>query len=96
LEEYLAALKVVDPAEYIGRSAPATLLIQCGSYDEGVPPLDCRTLYEAAGGPKVIKWYASNHDFNDLDAILDCMKWLRDKPDQRPLIPALRKQLQEK
>lgn len=96
LEEYLAALKVVDPAEYIGRSAPATLLIQCGSYDEGVPPPDCRGLYEAAGAPKEIKWYACNHDFHDLDAILDRMKWVRDKLSLQPLSPAFRIQLQEK
>jgi len=95
LEDYLAALKVVDPAEYVGQSAPATLLIQCGSYDEGVPPQDCRSLYEAAGDPKAFKWYASNHDFHDLDAILDRVKWLRDKLRLKPLTPALQKQLRE-
>jgi cephalosporin-C deacetylase-like acetyl esterase len=85
LEDYLKVIAPLDAANYIGRSSPAPVLVQCARFDNAVTEQDCRGLYEAAGHPKRLLWYDADHDFHDLNAILDRAQWLRTKLRLRPL-----------
>jgi cephalosporin-C deacetylase-like acetyl esterase len=95
-EEFLTSMKPLDPAEFIGRSAPAQILFQCASYDEVIPRESCQGLYQAAGDPKQIKWYASKHDFQDFDAGIDRIIWLQRTLRLRSLGPILQRKLTER
>ncbi len=88
-EDFLARLRPLDPADYMGRSAPAPILFQCAKYDEVVPQDDCRNLYQIANEPKQIKFYASRHDFQDFSAALDRLKWLQERLRLKPLGPIM-------
>ncbi|MCI0390665.1 MAG: alpha/beta fold hydrolase [Acidobacteria bacterium] len=95
-EAFLAKIKSIDPAEYIGKSSPAPILFQCANYDEVVPKEACQALYQAAGEPKQIKWYECRHDFQDFDAHLDRVKWLQQNLRLKALGPILQRKLAEK
>lgn len=96
LDDYLAKLKPLDPAEFIGKSAPAPVLFQCASYDEVVTPENCLNLYQTAAEPKQIRWYSSKHDFQDFDAVIDRLKWLQVTLRLAPVGAILQKRLSEK
>lgn len=95
-EAFLARVKSIDPAEYIGKSSPAPILFQCANYDEVVPKEACQALYQAAGEPKQIKWYECKHDFQNFDADLDRVKWLQQTLRLKSLGPILQRKLAEK
>ena len=54
----------LDTVRYMGRIAPAKLLLQGGRYDDVIPPADVRELYAAAKQPKELRWYPTGHEFN--------------------------------
>lgn len=92
--DHLAVMSALDADRYISRSGPASLFVQCGRFDAGVTKEDCGGLYEAAGEPKRLAWYSSDHDLNDLGATLDRMSWLEEKLLLNPLWPVLQKSLE--
>lgn len=51
----------VDPARFIARLAPRPLLLVNAERDEVVPRSAAEALYAAAGQPKQIVWFDSNH-----------------------------------
>lgn len=87
LAQYLAAapkklrpalrrsLGPVDPLRWIARSSPARLLLQDGRKDKLVPRSALLALARAAGKPKELRWYASDHALNR-KAIADQVAWL--------------------
>ena len=50
-----------DPAQYIGRFAPRPLLLVNATRDEVIPRHATEVLFEAAGEPKQILWFDSDH-----------------------------------
>ncbi len=60
-ERWVAALRPIEPIRFVGRAAPAALLIQSGLRDRQVPPRDARELQDAASEPKTIRWYDGGH-----------------------------------
>jgi dienelactone hydrolase len=50
-----------DPAHYIGRFAPRPLLFVNASRDEVIPRSASEALFAAAGEPKEIVWFDTNH-----------------------------------
>ncbi len=95
-EEFLAKMKPLDPAEFVGESAPTPILFQCANFDEIVPKDACQSLYQTAGQPKQIKWYDSKHNFQDFDAAFDQVKWLQQHLRLRALGPIFQRKLAEK
>jgi len=51
----------LDPATYIGRFAPRPLLFVNAERDEVISRSATETLYAAAGDPKAIVWFDTNH-----------------------------------
>ena len=76
LEHYLEVISVVDAAHYIGQAPNIPKLFQSALYDPGVPHDDASKFYEAATGPKEMKWYETAHDIDDIGAIADRTRFL--------------------
>jgi cephalosporin-C deacetylase-like acetyl esterase len=71
LPHYLEVISVVDAAHYIGHAPKIPKLFQSAWYDPGVPHEDSVNFYEAATGPKELKWYDTAHDIDDIAAVAD-------------------------
>jgi dienelactone hydrolase len=76
LAHYLEVISVVDAAHYIGQAPPIPKLFQSAWYDPGVPHDDSVKFYEAATGPKEMKWYDTAHDIDDIAAVIDRARFL--------------------
>jgi pimeloyl-ACP methyl ester carboxylesterase len=81
---FLETLAPLDSVYWIGRAAPAKLLFQFARRDEFITPFDAAAYTQAAGESKEVRWYDTDHFFND-EARKDRIEWLA-----RTLIPALR------
>jgi fermentation-respiration switch protein FrsA (DUF1100 family) len=76
LAHYLEVISVVDAGRYIGQAPSIPKLFQSAWYDPGVPHEDALKFYEAAAGPKELKWYDTAHDVDDIAAIADRARFL--------------------
>jgi dienelactone hydrolase len=74
-ERWLAAMRPIEPINFVGQAAPAALLLQAGTMDELVPQADARRYQQAASQPKEVRWYAAGHMLN-CTAREDMMAWL--------------------
>lgn len=74
-QAYVDALAPIDAVHYIGRAAPAKLLFQFARRDEFITPWDAEVYIQAASDPKEVRWYDTDHFFND-EARKDRMDWL--------------------
>ncbi len=69
-------LAPLDPVLYIGKAAPAPVLLQFGRKDNYVPEARAKEFFEAAREPKTILWYDAGHGLSD-EAIRDRQAWLK-------------------
>lgn len=80
---YLAAylFTPADPVKYVGGIAPRPILFQNGTRDSLVPKASAQALFDAAGEPKEITWYESDHIGIEPDlvdrVVLDAVRWLK-------------------
>jgi dienelactone hydrolase len=74
-ERWLAAMRPIEPINFVGKAAPAALLFQAGRTDELIPRQDTRRWYQAASQPKELRWYDAGH-FLNCAARKDRMVWL--------------------
>ena len=74
-QAYVDALVPIDAVHWIGRAGPAKLLFQFARRDEFITPWDAAVYIQAASDPKEVKWYDTDHFFND-EARQDRMDWL--------------------
>lgn len=74
-QAYVDALAPIDAMHYIGRAAPAKLLFQFARRDEFLTPWDAEVYVQAASDPKEVKWYDTDHFFNE-EATKDRRGWL--------------------
>ncbi len=69
-------LAPIDPVQYIGKAAPAPVLLQFGTKDPYVPDARAKEFANAANKPKTVKYYEAGHNLND-QAIADRQSWLK-------------------
>jgi uncharacterized protein len=74
-EQWLQAMRPIEPINFVGQAAPAALLFQAGRHDELIPRQDTRRWYQAASQPKQLRWYDAGH-FLNCAARRDMMAWL--------------------
>jgi dienelactone hydrolase len=72
---YLDAMAPLDALDYIGHAAPAKLLFQFAKNDELITPWDAAAYLEAAPEPREVKWYDTDHYFDE-GARRDRDEWL--------------------
>jgi pimeloyl-ACP methyl ester carboxylesterase len=72
---YVDALEPIDALHYVGHAAPAKLLFQFARRDEFITPWDAAAYILEASDPKEVKWYDTDHSFNE-EARRDRGEWL--------------------
>jgi len=84
----LAKFRSVDPDNFVGAPNHAPVLLQCGNFDFlNLQP--CVDLEHAASAPKEVRWYDTDHTFDNLEATLDRMRWLQTQLKLKPVKPLL-------
>jgi dienelactone hydrolase len=75
LKAYARAYSAIDPVRYIGRAAPASLLLQNGTRDPISPRRDVDAYFRAASAPKEQRFYDAPHELG-VQALADRDAWL--------------------
>ena len=66
----------MDAEKFIGRAAPAALLLQFARYDRYLSEEQANRYAAAASNPKTVRWYDCGHEFNDRQSAADREEWL--------------------
>jgi hypothetical protein len=61
LARYQREIAPVYPVNYVGHNRGAALLFQASKSDQWVYTGNIQALFEAAGEPKMLRWYPSGH-----------------------------------
>ncbi len=86
LRDFFQQYAFDDPVHFIGHSAPASVLLQFGKDDEGVPEKLARHYFELFTEPKKISFYKAGHALNP-EARKDRVQWLAEKLKLSPIDP---------
>ncbi len=74
-----------DPIRYVNQIAPTPVYFQNGKFDVMVPAKGAKALQDAAGEPKKITWYDTDHvgiNLEDTKHVLtDALRWLLEQDD---------------
>jgi fermentation-respiration switch protein FrsA (DUF1100 family) len=83
---------VGDPVRFVGRISPRPVLFQNGTHDILIPTPAAKAFQEAAGDPKEITWYDSDHvgmDREHTERVLqEAVDWLLRQDGQPGLTPS--------
>ena len=74
-DAYLKAMEPLDSLYWVAFASPAKLLFQFAKRDEFITPWDAAVYVRAAREPKEVRWYDTDHYFND-EARRDRDEWL--------------------
>lgn len=74
-QRWVAAMAPVEPARFIHRAPPASILFQNGRQDDVVPPVLAQALHAAARGHTEVRWYDAGHRLNT-QSFIDQLEWL--------------------
>ena len=75
LDQYRQTLVELDPAVWVGRTAPTPLLFQSALHDEVFTEEQSREFFERASDPKSQTWYDAGHYLSE-EARRDRIAWL--------------------
>ncbi len=75
-KRWAEVVSVIDADRYIGKAAPAALLLQFARYDRFVDEQQANRYAAAASEPKLVRWYEGGHEFNDAASTRDREGWL--------------------
>ncbi len=81
---YRRAMADVDPINFIGLAAPASLLFQFAKRDIYITEAAAAEFFDQASAPKDVRWYDAEHDLHVEAAASDRNEWLK----KQLLVPA--------
>jgi cephalosporin-C deacetylase-like acetyl esterase len=84
LREFFQKYAFDDPVYFVGRSGPASIFLQFGIDDKGIPETFARHYYELFNEPKKIAFYKAGHALN-AQARLDRVQWLAQRLNLTPV-----------
>jgi dienelactone hydrolase len=73
---YVKQMEAIDPVRWIGRIAPASVLLQFAAQDQYVAKERAQLLIDAAQPPKLARFYATNHALGTSDGVNERFRWL--------------------
>jgi dienelactone hydrolase len=73
----VAELAPLDPAKHIAKAAPSPVFFQFSTDDQFVSKAKAEEFFAAAGEPKKIAWYETDHGL-DVKSIQDRVAWLKE------------------
>jgi dienelactone hydrolase len=86
-DRWRAAMDPIEPARFVGRIAPASVLFQSARRDQMVAADDSEALHAAFTGTKEVKWYDSAHAL-PAAASVDQLHWLHRTVGTTPVTEA--------
>jgi dienelactone hydrolase len=75
-EVYRRGMDAVDPINYLSRAAPAAILFQFSSADKYISKATADAFAGAAGNPKEVRWYDTDHAMNTEAVRAARLDWL--------------------
>jgi len=101
LRDFFKQYAFDDPVHFIGHSAPASVFLQFGLGDDGIPESMARHYLDLFGEPKKIAFYKAGHALNR-EAREERIEWLAERLKLSPIdkeaierIPSLEKEEKE-
>lgn len=85
IERYVEVNTVLDAIRYIGHAAPTPLLFQFANYERFFDRASMEKYFQAASEPKQLFWYDTGHELNDVQALADRYRWLREHVGLKPM-----------
>ncbi len=76
-ESYRKSLTPVDPIGYISRASPIALFFQFSNKDIYISKEKALEFYNAASGPKLVKWYDAEHEMMIPEVRKDRVEWVK-------------------
>jgi dienelactone hydrolase len=96
IESYLKVNACTDAIHYVPHAAPTELLFQFAKRERYFNEAAMKRYADAASEPKLVKWYETGHELNDVQALLDRSEWLRDKIGMGSVARILERRLKER
>ncbi|MGB7925905.1 MAG: hypothetical protein WCF57_21880 [Pyrinomonadaceae bacterium] len=93
LDHDIEVLSLVDAIHYVNHAKPSSIFFQFARHDRFISEQQAIQYQQAATEPKLVKYYDTGHELNDLEALRDRAEWLRKEIGIGPLAPALRSKL---
>ncbi len=93
IDKYFKTIGVMDAINYVPYAAPTPLLFQFARYERYFNEAAMLKYARAASEPKIIEWYDTGHDLNDLQALIDRANWLQRQIGIKSVLPILQKKL---
>jgi dienelactone hydrolase len=93
IDKYFKIVGVMDAINYVPYAAPTPLLFQFARYERYFNEAAMLKYARAASEPKIVEWYDSGHDLNDVQALIDRASWLQTKIGIKSVVPLLQKKL---
>jgi hypothetical protein len=93
LDEAMAVIEPLDAIHYVGSLAPTHLLFQSAHLDPGISDEQAQQFFDAASGPKELKWYDTSHEVLDIAAISDRARFLAAELKLGPIEPILKRKI---
>ena len=91
MSDYLEVNKCLDAIRYVPHANPTPILFQFGRYEQYFKEDAMQRYADAASEPKLVKWYSTDHEMNEFQALLDRADWMEQKlkiPSIKPLLKA--------
>jgi dienelactone hydrolase len=96
IEKYLLVNARTDAIHYVPHAAPTPLLFQFARYERYFNEVAMKKYAQAASEPKLVKWYETGHDLNDVQALLDRSEWLQGIIGTGPITQILERKLKKR
>ena len=93
IDKYFKTIGVMDAINYVPYAAPTPLLFQFARYERYFNEAAMLKYARAASEPKIVEWYDTGHDLNDVQALIDRANWLQRQIGIKPVLPILQMKL---
>jgi len=90
LENYLKIASPLDAINFVRHAAPTPLLFQFSRFERYFNEPAMQRYAQAGSEPKLVLWYDTGHELNDIRALADRANWLQKYVRMRAVGPILR------
>ncbi|HEY0320491.1 MAG TPA: hypothetical protein VGC66_05915 [Pyrinomonadaceae bacterium] len=77
IDNYIRTVSVLDAIRFVPYAAPTPLLFQFARFERYFNEAAMLKYARAASEPKLVKWYDTGHELNDIQALKDRAAWLQ-------------------
>lgn len=93
LDKYFKVTGVLDGIRYVPFASPIPLLFQFASYERYFDEASMIRYAQSASEPKLVKWYNTGHELNDIQVLIDRANFLGKEIGIKPIVPTLQEML---